>query len=291
MARTVGLRTVDVSDDEGGTTFPMLVMYPSSAPERPVRIGPFVLDVAMDGVVEAGTFPLIVASHGTGGSHLAYRALAAHLVREGFVVALPEHPGDNRNDNALAGTHTILADRPRQIRAAIDWAYADAALGPRLAPDSVAIIGHSLGGYAALAVANGHPMASPQETPDGQPRSVPVTPDRRVKALVLLAPATAWFMAPGALRDVRVPILMLTAEKDEDTPEWHADIVTRGVPVETPVIHRTVENAGHFSFLSPFPEAMSSPTLPASQDPPGFDRARFHEELNADVATFLRRVL
>lgn len=88
----------------------------------------------------------MIISHGTGGSHLLYRTLAAHLARDGFVVGLPEHP---RNNNELAGTHTILPDRPRQIRAAIDWAYADRALGLCIAPDSVAVIGHSLGGYTA----------------------------------------------------------------------------------------------------------------------------------------------
>jgi hypothetical protein len=36
---------------------------------------------------------------------------------------------------------------------------------------------------------------------------------------------------------------------------------------------------------------MTSPTFPPSQDPAGFDRARFHEEMNAEIAAFLRRVL
>lgn len=109
----------------------------------------------------------------------------------------------------------------------------------------------------------------PHETLDRQPRAVPVTPDSRVKALVLLAPATPWFRTPSALRDVRVPILMLTAGKDEHTPEWHAEIVKRGVASVTPITHRVVANAGHYSFLSPFPAAMSSPAFPPSQDPLG----------------------
>ncbi|MFL5350272.1 MAG: hypothetical protein ACJ8AT_36315 [Hyalangium sp.] len=36
-------------------------------------------------------------SHGTGGSPWTYRGMAAHLARAGFVVALPEHPGNNRS--------------------------------------------------------------------------------------------------------------------------------------------------------------------------------------------------
>jgi hypothetical protein len=84
---------------------------------------------------------------------------------------------------------------------------------------------------------------------------------------------------------------MLTGERDESTPPWHAEIVKQGVPDVAAVDHRVVANAGHYSFLSPFPEELSRPTFPPSQDPAGFDRVRFHEEMNAEVTAFLRRVL
>ncbi|MBV9878975.1 MAG: hypothetical protein JO180_00685 [Gemmatirosa sp.] len=286
----VGARLATVHDEDG-TAFPTLVLYPSRDTERPERVGPYVLDVAMDGQVDDGAFPLVVVSHGSGGSHLAYRTLGAHLARRGFVVALPAHPRNNRDDDTLAGTHTILADRPRQLRRVIDWAYADATFGPHLLPDAVALVGHSLGAYTALAVAGGHPTAGPHETPDGQPRPVPVVPDPRVKALVLLAPATPWLMAPGALRDVHVPILMRSAGRDPYTPAWHAEVVTRGLPSGTAVDHQVVPDAGHFSFLSPFPPAMTGPSFLPAQDPPGFDRVAYHEVLYAEIEAFLRRVI
>lgn len=291
MVRTVGCRNGELVDSERGAKVPLLVMYPSSAPERPERIGPYAVSVAMDGPVEAGTFPLVIVSHGSGGSPLTHRVLAAGLARQGFVVVLPEHPGNNRDNNELAGTHTLLADRPRQARYGIDWAYADATLRAHLIPDTVAVVGHSLGGYTALAVAGGRPWAAPHEAPDRQPHQVPVTPDARVRALVLLAPATPWFMAPGALEAVRVPMLVFMGEKDEMTPAWHAEVVKRGVPAGTLIDHRTVANAGHYSFLSPFPAERTSTAFPPSQDPPGFDRALFHEELSAEVGAFLRGVL
>ncbi|UQA59807.1 alpha/beta hydrolase family protein [Polyangium aurulentum] len=291
MSKTVGCRTAELFDDEMQMPFPTVVMYPSSAPEKPERLGPYAVSVAMNGPIEAGAFPLVVISHGTGGSHLVYRTLAAHLARHGFVVAMPEHPRNNRNNNELAGTVANLANRPRHIRLVIDWAFSQGAFGGSLLPDAVAIVGHSMGGYTALATAGGLPMALPNETADGKPQAVSVTPDSRVKALVLLAPATPWFMAPGALQGVRVPILMLTGEKDVHTHEGHAEIVKRGLPEGTRLEHRVVPNAGHFAFLSPFPESMNSPAFPPSQDPPGFDRARFHEEMNAEIEAFLRRVL
>jgi len=189
------------------------------------------------------------------------------------VVACPEHPRNNRNNNELAGTAQILQNRPRELQIVMDWAFAS--LGKSLKSASAAVIGHSLGGYTGLALAGGAPRAFARETPDGIERALCVAHDDRIKALVLLAPATVWFMSPDSLASVHIPILMLTAEKDEYTPAFHSGIVTNGVPNPRLVEHRSVPNAGHFSFLSPFPPAMSNPAFPPSQDPPGFDRSQF----------------
>lgn len=286
---SAGCRTIDLFDDRMALTFPLVVMYPSHSPERQNQLGPYTVSVAMDGPVAPGRFPLILISHGTGGSHLAYRTLAAHLARNGCVVAMPEHPRNNRNNNDLANTAANLGHRPRHLRMAIDWAFLSDAFGASLLTDAVAIVGHSLGGYTALATAGGLPTAFAHETSDRQSRPIDVIPDSRVQALVLLAPATVWFMAAGALSPVRIPILMLTAEKDPHTPPFHAEIVKRGVPDPALVEHHIVPNAGHFSFLSPFPDAMTNPAFPPSQDPAGFDRARFNEDMNDTVLDFLRR--
>jgi predicted dienelactone hydrolase len=271
--------------------FPTLAMYPSSSPERPEKLGPYAMSMAMNARIAAGAFPLIVISHGSGGSPMSHRTLAAHLARNGFIVAMPEHPGNNRNNNDLVDTVANLTNRPRHIRAVIDWAFSSEAFGSRLLPDTTAIIGQSMGGYTALAVAGGVPTSFPRESPDRQLRQIEIEADRRVKALVLLTPATPWFMAAGALRAVRLPILLWTAEKDEYTPEFHADLVKAGVPDRALIEHRIAANAGHFSFLSPFPATMTNPAFPPSQDPQGFDRQRFHEELNAGVLKFLKRTL
>jgi predicted dienelactone hydrolase len=267
------------------------LFYPATAPEHPTQIGPYLVEVALDVPPADGTFPLVVVSHGSGGSGLTHRGLATYLARHGFVVLLPEHPGNNRDDNRLAGTHALLERRPRDVSATLDWAFQDPELAPHLIPGRAAVIGHSLGGYTALALAGGRPWAAPHETPDHQPRPVPVTPDPRVKALVLLAPAAFWFAAPGALQEVRVPILLLTGEHDRMTPASQAEVVKQGVSAGTPVEHRTVPNAGHFSFLTPFPPERCGPDFPPSQDPPGFDRTRFHEELYPQVEAFLRTTI
>ena len=276
-----GFRTFEIP-------FPTLVLYPTSSPERPETLGLYELSVAKNAPIADGQFPLVAISHGSGGSPWSHRTLAAHLARNGFVVAMPEHPGNNRNNNDLLDTVDNLTNRPRHIRTVIDWAYSSDAFGSHLMHDAVAVIGHSMGGYTALALAGGIPSSFPRESPDRQPRRIDVDPDPRVKALVLMTPATPWFMAAGALSGVRLPILLWTGEKDDITPEFHADLVKAGVPEKALVEHRIVANAGHFSFLSPFPAAMANPDFPPSQDPEGFDRERFHEELNSGVVEFLR---
>ena len=263
-------------------------MYPTDVAEQAVKLGPYPMSLAAEAPALSGRFPLVVVSHGSGGTPLLHRSLAAHLARAGFVVALPEHPRNNRTRNDLAGTASVLADRPKQLRAVIDAVLADERLLPILGERTVAVVGHSLGGFTGLAAAGGRPTAFPHETSDGQPAPVPVEPDDRIRALVLLAPATPWFMAPGALDDVRAPVLLLSGSQDEITPFWHAQLVVDGVPRGVPVDHRVIEGAGHYSFLTPFPAAMASLALPPAQDPPGFDRPAFHEQLHIEVVAFLR---
>lgn len=287
----VGYCEVELVDDHMGVTFPMAVMYPTCTPAKIEKLGFFSLNISKDATPKEGVFPLILISHGSGGSHLGYRTIAHHLACNGFIVGMLEHPGNNRTDNKLVDTVDNLINRPRHLHIAIDWFFDNNNFAMYLKPDSVSIIGHSMGGYTALALAGGQPTSLPHELPNRHPQKISVTHDHRVKALVLLAPATVWFMAKGALSELNLPILMLTAEKDEYTADFQSQIILNGVPDSTKVQHRIVENAGHFSFLSPFPESMTKAEFPPSQDPLGFNRENFHLKLNAEVLDFLLREL
>ena len=290
MDTFVGYCAVELVDEHNGVTFPMAVMYPTFTPGKTEKLGPYSLDVSVDAAPKKGVFPLILISHGSGGSHLVYRTLAHHLAVNGFIVGMPEHPFNNRNNNTLEGTIENLTNRPRHILTAINWFFESRKFAKFLKPDAVSIIGHSMGGYTALAVAGGVPTSLPIESSDKSSQQVSVTPDSRVKALVLLAPASVWYRGDGALSEVNVPILMLVGEKDEYTPfGYHAQIILDGVPDKANIQHRIVENAGHFSFLSPFPESMTNASFPPSQDPYGFNRESFHHEQNAEILDFLLR--
>ena len=79
---------------------PVMVWYPTPAAATPQAMGPFRFAAALGAPPSAGRFPLVVISHGTGGSELGHAWLAEGLAREGFVVVAPRHPGDNWEDRS-----------------------------------------------------------------------------------------------------------------------------------------------------------------------------------------------
>lgn len=290
-ATVVGGRRLDVPDVIQGVDVPTWLLYPaddaSIARETTHTFGAYELSFAEDAPIDGapGPLPLVVISHGRSSTPWVFRGLALALARAGFAVALPEHLGNSRTDNSLDGTVTNLENRPRHIRLVID------AL-PMVERRRVAVLGHSIGAYTALAAAGGKPMSGPFDQPAQPPRAIAVTPDPRIGALVLLAPATPWFREPGSLADVRASILMLAGERDElAPPTFHAQNVVRELAEGGRLDYRVIPGAGHFSFQSPFPPAMVRPDFPPSQDPPGFDRAAFAPELAAAITGFLRRAL
>lgn len=274
----VGSREIRVNDKAKDISFPVLIQYPTHSPSTTVFFGPYPMDASRDSKIIDEKFPLVIISHGNGGSHLLYRTISTHLAKNGYIVAMPEHYGNNRNNNQLENTNENLINRPRHVSLTIDQILSEDIFGKNVSLNNIAVIGHSMGGYTALALAGGIP-----KTREGE--KIEVSPDPRVKAIVLLAPGTGWFM--NSLENVTIPILMLTAEHDLITPSWNAEIVLNHVPDKAQVNYRMVENAGHFSFLSPFPIAMRNPNFLPSTDPEGFDREQFHKLLPTEILEFL----
>lgn len=308
MNQFAGCCKVGVCDEQNAITFSTLVMYPTNTASTPVAFGPFSLDVAMDAPIAEGRFPVVMISHGSGGSNLTHRTLSMHLAMNGFVVCMPEHPFNNRHNNDLQYTLQNMIYRPRHLRMAIDEVCSHAQFKNYVNCESVAIIGHSVGGYTALALAGGAPHTQALAGLCQKPASadepywigllrknglasqpIAVTADRRVKALVLFGPDVSLFMSEGALREVHAPVLLLVAEKDYMPHETIA-VLRNGLPKDAQLTHRIVKNAGHYSFLSPFPEAMKSRVGEAAKDPIGFDRDKFHQELNIEVLNFLQKI-
>ena len=171
----------------------------------------------------------------------------------------------------------------------IDWFSESEKFARFLKTDSISVVGHSMGGYTTLAVAGGIPTSLNSESLDGKPKHIKVKHHRKIKSFVLLALGKIWFKDKGALSRVDIPILMIVAEKDQFTQPFHAQIVLEGVTDNSKVEYRIIENAGHFSFLSQFPKFMITPEFFLAQDPVGFDREKFHNELNIEILDFLMK--
>lgn len=275
-----GSREFSVGAAQGRSPFSAVLHYPTRSQSHPTAFGPYALDVCMDAPLAPGRFPLVLISHGSGGSPLLYRHLSLLLARSGYLVALPRHPGNSLGDNDKADTEENLRNRPAQFIALLNALWSNPQLSGSIANEPVTAIGHSLGGYTALCVAGGQPWSTARQM-------IPVEHDSRVGALVLLAPACGPFLAPGALRAIHVPVLALTAEHDPLTPDAQIRAALRGIPDKAVVEIETVPNAGHFSFLAGFPSHMHDPDFAPAQDPSGFDRERFNQWLAGRVLEWI----
>lgn len=291
MTFKVGLDEIAIWDQHDQHSFPALVFYPTQDQPQTIMLGPFRFEAAERAALAEGIFPLVIISHGAGGSHYTHRNLARYLAQNGLIVCIPEHPFNNRNDNQRHDTIENLIDRPRHLSLAIDHMLEASRWKEHLEAEQVFLIGHSMGAYTALALSGGiadtsHQIAHDPHTKISRAQIIAVTPHAAIKALVLFAPAAGWFLSEGALQAVKVPILLYSAERDRITPHIHAEIIAKGIADQALFQHRIVANADHYSFLSSYPARMVRAKLPPALDPEGFDREAFHQVLHAEVLEF-----
>ena len=131
----------------------------SGIPEASPRI--FEVDLYIPQNVTIRVLPFVVISHGLGSSREEFAGMAEHLASYGFAVAVPEHPGSNIQyqqeflaNIAYEGINPIeFVYRPWDIKTLLDSLAADPTYARRLDLDQVGVIGHSFGGYTALALA------------------------------------------------------------------------------------------------------------------------------------------
>ena len=99
-----------------------------------------------------GSYPLVVLSHGFGGNWRNQAWLATELVRHGRIVAALNHPGTTSKDlQALDGR--MLWKRPQDIAQLITYLTGHSDWSALLRTNDIAVIGHSLGAWTALAIA------------------------------------------------------------------------------------------------------------------------------------------
>ena len=200
--------------------------------------------------------------------------------------------------------------RPKQVSRVIDALLEDAELGSHIQRERIGVVGHSNGGYTALAVAGAKPspaasVAHCRQHPDDSKfcsyggaatrdatrkfGDIPDVRDPRVRAIVLMAPNTAPF-TDDALAQVAVPVRVYGAERDDLTlVRYHAERLAKALPPQTEYV--LVKRAGHFSFIASFPGVLKLVAAEAAQDPEGFDRDAMHEMMNSEIVGFFDRKL
>jgi predicted dienelactone hydrolase len=199
--------------------------------------------------------PLVVISHGFGADRRFLGYLAYHLASHGLTVVAIEHPGSNvawlTGETAIAQTglkkaSSILpasefVDRPKDVSFLLDRLNLldrySASLRGKFNTEEVVVVGHSLGGYTALALAgtqlslehlqqfcsDPNPvMLSPADLLQCNAADLPEVPtdleDQRVSQVVLLNPVIGRLFDEGSLAEVDIPTLMLAATDDSITP-------------------------------------------------------------------------
>lgn len=294
-----------IAADPGGKPLVIGIWYPSHAIANPVAMGPTTMSVAMNAPVNGKAMPMIVISHGTGGSYLGHFDTAIALADAGFVVVAMNHTGDNYADQSRS---VDIMDRPRQVSRVIDHMLATWEGHEAIDPQRVGMFGHSAGGFTTLAIIGGvpdhtkigpmcreHPgdfacqLVARSARPVAAPATLAVT-DARIKSAVIAAPALGFTFSPDGLKNVKVPVQLWRAENDVVVPHpRYAEAVRLALP-ESPDYH-VVANAGHYDFLAPCSIALASIAPAICTSSAGFDRAAFHVGFDSDVVKFFEKTL
>lgn len=315
----VGIRPITFPDPVNQSHTPGFVFYPASEPTHgTTAFGPYDVAAKPGAAAAPGAWPLVVISHGHGGSDLGHHDLASYLARHGFVVATFEQPGDNFHDQSGSATSRVLVGRAIEVRAVIDTVLSDARWKTLVDPARIGVAGFSAGGYTSLLVVGAKPrfdlfIGYCHRHPDDIETCGPAkkltpeaaeayladiqhdigrwgdTADPRVKAAFVMAPLSLVFDKAGAGAIDR-PVDLWYGQNDHVLlPSENALHLEPIVPALAHV--NEVPKADHWVFLAPCSTALAKEAGEICKDPPGVDRAKVHERINADAAAFFRRTL
>ncbi len=271
-------------------------------------------------------WPLIVISHGTGGSAAGMAWLGETLVANGYIVAAPDHHGNTSAEPqpVLQGT-LVWWDRPKDVKVLIDRLLADPIWGPRIDTSRIGVAGFSMGGYTALASVGvrlsrqrwvGHctnpaneaacrlpPEISGKYPPGEDVRLLTQDPrvmeaathmdddyrDPRIKAAFVMAPVVGVAVQRGSLGAVSVPVtIVVGSEDDQAAPNSNAEPLAKAIPGATVTV---LPGVSHYSFLPACNERGKTYAKEVCADPVGFPRKALHEQVKAMAIPFFALAL
>ena len=266
--------------------------------------------------------PLIVLSHGTGGSAMQMAWLGTALARAGFIAAAVNHPGNNTLEPYTAEGFVLWWERATDLSEVIDGMLADPEFGPKIDQDRIGAAGFSIGGYTVLLLGgartdisvlvdlcNKQPDASvchvPQMEEMGTPeqmlaavrktsgvslaRSNESYRDPRVHAIFAIAPAVGMTLTHESLRAMRVPVDIVVGSADPmATPKDNADPIRAQIRGAKETV---LPNVGHYTFLDTCTAQGKKGLGEFCEDPPSVDREQVHAQVAEMASEFFDHAL
>jgi predicted dienelactone hydrolase len=269
-------------------------------------------------------FPLIVLSHGTGGSAMQMAWLGTALAGRGYIAVAVNHPGNNGTEAYTAQGFSTWWERARDLSTVIDFMVADPKFRDHIDANRIGAAGFSLGGYTMIGIAGGitDPEALKEfcasSRADGLCKSPPEFPtlfedfeklsktdtdfqsalrhagdsyrDPRVRAVFAMAPALGPAFHPASLAKIAIPVMVVAGEADENVPiVSSAKYFAANIPGAKLTIFPG--NVAHYVFLDSCNET-GRKTLPLlCQDGEGVDRNAIHAKTAALAEEFFGATL
>lgn len=183
----------------------------------------------------SGPFPIIIYSHGLGGTRESYEYLGRHWASHGYVSVHVQHLGSDdtvwrglqapmKTMQAAAANLRNAIARPLDVRFAIDQVLQLASTpGPlrgRLDTNHIGMAGHSFGAYTTLAIAG--QVLGREEHSLG---------DARVKAAIAMSSPAPKQDADRAFSQIKIPIFHMTGTED-NSPIGNTSPRERRVPFD-----------------------------------------------------------
>lgn len=270
----------------------------------------------------AGRHPLIMMSHGTGGSAGSLDWMASALAEQGYIVVGVNHPGNNALEPLTAEGFLLWWERATDMSQALDAVLADPQFASHVDADRIGALGFSLGGYTVLELAGARtdrqaffrfcrsPAADatcrpPEMSASGAKEveineSSPATRaslarsgnsfrDPRIRAAFVMAPALGQAFRPQGLAHLTIPLAIIAGDADTAVPiasnaSWFAAHIAQAQ-------YELVQGAGHYTFINVcLPTAM--PRLAqVCRDAQGVDRQAVHRHAITKALRFFGKAL
>jgi predicted dienelactone hydrolase len=217
-----------------------------------------------DAPVLAGSFPLVIVSHGYSNATVALTWLTENLASKGYVVAAIRHEDPPITDRAKSPA--VWLRRPLDIAYVAGQLQAAAGTPFHIDATRTALIGYSMGGYGVLTSGGGvldpdagakfpGGLMQPYVRGGAEQGSIVV---KNLRAVVAMAPAGGALGVWGAngLQGIQSPLLLISGDSDHTVNYATGARAFFDAASRTTRYLLTFKQCGHAIGLNPVPDAM-----------------------------------